>query len=190
MWAGPHRVCAARFNHRHCRRAGASGTWRSTGKRVHRSGNTGLRPVGPGLSNCHTMSVEFMTTTSIIALSVAAAACVTDLRSRRIPNVLTLGAALAAMVFAGVSGGWAALLSAGAGWVVGAAVFFLPFALGGLGAGDVKLLAALGAWLGPHDAIWVALYTGIAGGIGALIVAAANGYLKQALTNVKLLLIH
>lgn len=131
-----------------------------------------------------------MTLTSVIVLFVAVAACVTDLRSRRIPNLLTFGAAIAAIVFAGISGGWSALLFACAGWIVGAAVFFLPFALGGLGAGDVKLLAALGAWLGPYDAIWVALYAGVAGAIASVVVAAANGYLKTALTNVYLLLMH
>jgi prepilin peptidase CpaA len=131
-----------------------------------------------------------MTLTSVIVLSVAAAACVTDLRSRRIPNVLTFGAAIAALVFAGVTGGWSALFLACGGWIVGAAIFFLPFALGGLGGGDVKLLAALGAWLGPHDALWLGLYTGTVGGIAALVVALANGYLKQALTNIWSLFIH
>ena len=43
------------------------------------------------------------------------------------------------------------------GWLLGAALFFLIFALRGMGAGDVKLLAAVGAWLGPAQVIWVAL---------------------------------
>jgi prepilin peptidase CpaA len=76
------------------------------------------------------------------------------------------------------------------GWIVGAAIFFVPFALGGLGAGDVKLLAALGAWVGPTDALWIALYTGIAGGVLALVVASLTGYLRQALSNIWLLLSH
>jgi prepilin peptidase CpaA len=62
--------------------------------------------------------------------------------------------------------------------------FFLPFfALGGLGAGDVKLLAAVGACLGPLAAVWVALYTSIAGGVMALAVASYSGYLRQAFVN-------
>jgi prepilin peptidase CpaA len=80
--------------------------------------------------------------------------------------------------------------TAAAGWLVGAAVFFIPFALGGLGAGDVKLMAALGAWLGPADALWLGVYTAIAGGAAALIVALAHGYMRQALSNVWLLLTH
>ncbi len=131
-----------------------------------------------------------MKTTYVIALILAGVACVTDLKSGRIPNVLTFGGALAALVFHGITGRGDGLLVACGGWVVGVAVFFAPFALGGLGAGDVKLLAALGAWLGPADAVWLALYAGVAGGVIALSVALARGYLRQALANIRLLLTH
>ena len=77
-----------------------------------------------------------------------------------------------------------------AGCLVGGAIFFLPFALGGLGGGDVKLLAALGAWAGPADALWIALYSGVAGGVLAIVTALANGYLRTALANVSRLLVH
>ena len=129
-----------------------------------------------------------MTTAHIAALLVAGVACVSDLRTRRIPNVLTFGAAAAAVIFhvwtSGLDGGLASL----GGLVVGAALMFVLYTLGGMGAGDVKLLAALGAWLGPTDAVWMVLYTGIAGGVIALIVAAAHGYLGQAYRNIRALL--
>jgi prepilin peptidase CpaA len=125
-----------------------------------------------------------------IALSVGFVACITDVKSRRIPNVLTFGAALAGVVYHGVNAQTSGLVHALTGWLVGAAVFFVPFALGGLGGGDVKLLAALGAWVGPADALWMALYTGLAGGVLAVVVAARRGYLRKALSNVWLLLSH
>jgi prepilin peptidase CpaA len=131
-----------------------------------------------------------VTTSSAVALLVSTAACITDLRSRRIPNVLTFGGAAAALGFHLVTGGPAGLLQAGLGWVVGAAVFFIPFALGGMGGGDIKLLAALGAWLGPIPALWMAAYTGMAGAIMAILVATAHGYLGKAVKNVGLLLTH
>jgi prepilin peptidase CpaA len=131
-----------------------------------------------------------MNTTYLVALLVSFGACVTDVRSRRIPNVLTLGASASAMAFHTLNGHGPGLLLSVEGWFVGAAIFFVPFALGGLGAGDVKLLAALGAWVGPTDALWIALYTGIAGGILALVVASFTGYLGQALSNIWLLLSH
>jgi prepilin peptidase CpaA len=101
---------------------------------------------------------------------------------------LTFGASIAAVVFHAVWGN--GVLSCAEGWAVGVAAFIIPFALGGLGAGDIKLLAALGAWLGPYQAIWLALYTGMAGGVLAFFVAVFNGYLGQALSNVRLLLTH
>ena len=73
----------------------------------------------------------------------------TDIRTRRIPNVLTFGATIAALVFHGSTAGTSGLATSVGGWMVGAALFLPVFALRGMGAGDVKLLAAVGAWLGP-----------------------------------------
>jgi len=131
-----------------------------------------------------------MTSVHICTLTIAGTACVTDLRTRRIPNILTFGAALAGLLFQFATGGVEALGQAALGWLLGAIVFLLPFALGGLGGGDVKLIAALGAWLGPVDAVWLVLYTGVAGGVMALGVSAVYGYLGTAVQNVKLLLSH
>ena len=126
----------------------------------------------------------------LAALTISVVACVTDLRSRRIPNVLTFGAAIAGLLYHLATGGVGALGPSVLGWLVGALVFIVPFALGGLGGGDVKLLAALGSWLGPVEALWLALYTGVAGAAMCLVVSAAYGYLGTALRNVWLLLCH
>jgi prepilin peptidase CpaA len=124
------------------------------------------------------------------ALSIAIVGCACDLRSRRIPNVLTFGAAVTGLAYHGYTGGAGAFGQSALGWLVGALVFIVPFALGGLGGGDVKLVAALGAWIGPADAIWLALYTAVAGGVMAIAVSVAHGYLRTALGNVRLLLCH
>lgn len=126
----------------------------------------------------------------MVGFVIAALACGIDVRTRRIPNWLTFGAAISGLAYHASAAGAAGVANAGAGWVAGAAIFFLPFALGGLGAGDVKLVAALGAWFGLADAVWLALYTGIAGGIVALVAAFLHGYLRQALSNIRLLLMH
>lgn len=126
--------------------------------------------------------------TATMALGVALTACVTDVRSRRIPNVLTLGGAAAALVFHAVTAEGAGIGTAAMGWLVGTAVFLPFFLLGGMGAGDVKLMAALGAWLGPAEAFAIAIYASLAGGVLALGVALATGYLRTALRNVGRLL--
>ncbi|MGH9172892.1 MAG: A24 family peptidase [Vicinamibacterales bacterium] len=131
-----------------------------------------------------------MTLFQSVAMVVATSAVVWDLSTRRIPNVLTFGAALLAFVTHGSLDGWSALGMSLGGWAVGVAFFFPLFALGGMGGGDVKLLGAIGAWLGPIPVIWVALFSGIAGGIMGLVVAGFSGYLKQAFRNVWGLLLY
>lgn len=123
------------------------------------------------------------------ALVVAAIACVTDLYRRRVPNILTFGGAAAAIVYHLLASGVSGLLDATGGWLVGVAVFLPLFLLRGMGAGDVKLLAALGAWVGPRDIVWVAAYTAIAGGIMAIAVSAWHGQLRHSLQRVGVLLL-
>jgi prepilin peptidase CpaA len=131
-----------------------------------------------------------MTSFHLIALGVAVVAAGWDVATRRIPNALTFGAALVAFAAHAWIGGWPGAAAALAGWAVGVALFFPIFALGGMGAGDVKLLGAVGAWLGPLAAVWVALYSGIAGGALGVIAAFYSGYLGQAITNVSSLLMY
>ena len=120
----------------------------------------------------------------IPVLAIAAAACITDVTTRRIPNVLTFGAAAAALLVRGVLFGASGVFDAGAGWVTGFIILFPLFFVRGLGAGDVKLVAALGAWMGPIDALWLALYTAVAGGLIGVGYAMSRGYLRTAVANI------
>ena len=118
--------------------------------------------------------------TAIVAIGMGAAAVI-DLRTRRIPNILTatlaaIGIGLAAAGFGRVGLG-AALL----GCLLGLAFMMPGHIFGATGAGDVKLLAAAGALLGPKDTIYAFLYTAIAGGVLALVVAVARRRLSQTL---------
>jgi prepilin peptidase CpaA len=127
--------------------------------------------------------LDTLTFAQFVSLMIAAVACVADVRTRRIPNVLTFGAAALGFGFHGLTGGLTGLGSALAGWAIGTALFLPIFALRGMGGGDIKLLGGIGAWLGPADALFVGLYGAIAGGVLALTVAVARGYLRTALSN-------
>jgi prepilin peptidase CpaA len=100
-----------------------------------------------------------------------------DLKTRRIPNYLTLGTAVAGLAYNCMSQGLPGLVNGILGMLLGFACLILPYLWGGMGAGDVKALAALGAWLGPKLTLFLFCYMGIAGGVIALGYLAWKGSL-------------
>lgn len=89
-----------------------------------------------------------------------------DYRYRRIPNQLTVGLALFGLIINLLQGN---ILASIYGLLLGGLLLIIPFALRGIGAGDVKLLAAVGAVLGPQLVLVVFLYGAIVGGGFALL---------------------
>jgi len=103
------------------------------------------------------------------AMLLVLAAAATDLHSRRIPNWLTFGAWLLALpVLMATTGALAGALAWTAGWLTGLAMFLPIYVLRGMAAGDVKLMAAVGAWLGAGMAFEIALAAFVLGGAWAL----------------------
>lgn len=98
---------------------------------------------------------------------VGTIAVFSDLKYRKIPNWLTFPAMLLGIILNLVINDQAWYFSI-YGLLAGFLMFLLPFMLGGVGAGDVKLLMALGAFLGIKTTVWVGLYGGIAGGVLSL----------------------
>ena len=103
-----------------------------------------------------------------LLLSLGMAGC--DLKTRRIPNYLTLGGALGGLGFQLGYHGLPGLLDGLAGLGLGFILLLGPYLLGGMGAGDVKASAALGAWLGLWRAFSLFVYMGLAGGLIILVV--------------------
>jgi prepilin peptidase CpaA len=116
----------------------------------------------------------------LAALLLTAAAW--DIRARRIPNALTLAAVLAGLAGNGWRGGWPGLAWSGEGLAL-AAPLLLPYAVRALGAGDVKLLGAVGALMGPVFLLWTLLGTALAGGLLALAWAASRRALGGTVRN-------
>lgn len=103
----------------------------------------------------------------LLATTVTVAA-ITDLLYLRVPNWLTLPMALLAIGLHVASAGVAGLSISVGGLLTGFALLIGLYALGGTGAGDVKLLATVGAFVGPQRVISIFLYTAVLGGIYAL----------------------
>lgn len=112
-------------------------------------------------------------------LVVVAIATYTDLRSRRIPNWLVLPFLLVGFGVSGFFYGGHGLLHSLGGIALGGFLFGVLALLGGMGMGDMKLCAAIGAWLWSQQLILALVLTGIAGGIMALIWAALGGFLGE-----------
>lgn len=111
------------------------------------------------------------------AVSAAGVAAVADLRTRRIPNWLTFGSLALGILLNTWLHGLEGLLAALAGAALGMGLLLPFYALGVLGAGDVKLMGGLGAVLGPQSLVSVAIYGAIAGGLMSLVILALNGRL-------------
>jgi prepilin peptidase CpaA len=100
-----------------------------------------------------------------------AAAVVIDLRSRRIPNLLTAAMAVLGVGLAATGSSGLTVAASMGGMVLGLLLMLPGHALGATGAGDVKLMAAVGAIVGPGLVLPAFLFTCIAGGVLAVVVA-------------------
>lgn len=113
-----------------------------------------------------------------------------DVKSRRVPNLLTGPAILLGLLLHLVLGGWNDLASSAAAGLFCGLVFLIFYLAGGMGAGDVKLIAAVGCLCGLHNVAFLLALTGFAGGVMALCLALARGRLKQTFVNVGTLVSH
>ena len=95
-------------------------------------------------------------------------ATMTDVYTHRIPNVLLALSLFLASVFGTAVGGFAGLLATLAGACVGLTMLVPLYVVGGIAAGDVKLLAVVGAYLGPAGAFFAGLFTFVAGAVMGL----------------------
>lgn len=86
-----------------------------------------------------------------------------DMKTKRVPNYLTFGSAAAGLIYQGWSHGWPGVADGFLGMGLGFALLIFFYWKGGLGAGDVKALAALGAWLGPRQTIYLFIFMAISG---------------------------
>jgi prepilin peptidase CpaA len=125
------------------------------------------------------------TVVELVLLALVTAAAVVDLARRRIPNMLLLAGWAAAMplhLMAPQPG--TALLSGLAGALCGLLIFLPLYLLRGMAAGDVKMMATVGLFVGPYDALVVAVVTWCVGGVMALAIIIGKQRMRHAFANV------
>jgi prepilin peptidase CpaA len=125
----------------------------------------------------------------LVLAAVLAIAAFSDWRERKIPNLLVYPAMLVGLGYHSSLNGWDGLLFSLSGLCAGLGILLVPHLLGGMGAGDVKLMAAVGSFIGAMGVFLSFIYTALAGGIYAIIVLILNresfkGFLKQQYQNV------
>ena len=125
-----------------------------------------------------------------LALLCSLCACITDVRERRIPNVLSGAAILVGLLLHTCLDGWHGLVSSSAAGTAACALFFIFYLAGGMGAGDVKLMAAIGCVNGLASLQTVLLATIFSGGMIALALAVRRGKVLRTLRNVGSIAIH
>lgn len=106
-----------------------------------------------------------------------------DGRQLRVPNWLTYPMLLSGLVYGTAVGGWIGLEHSLVGMVVGLACLLPLYSVGGMGAGDVKLMAAMGAWVGASTTWYAFCVSVVVGAIMAVIMAAYRGKLGHHYQN-------
>jgi len=120
---------------------------------------------------------------AMLAVAVAGYAAFTDVKARRIPNRLTYPAALLGLGLQTALHGWRGLLLSAAGGLLFGGVFMLFHIVRAMGAGDVKLAAALGCMAGLAASPRLMFATALAGGVLAMVFIVASGRIVETLRN-------
>jgi prepilin peptidase CpaA len=116
-------------------------------------------------------------------ICVCSAAAVWDVLYRRIPNYLTIPALLAGLLWAGATGGWEGSGQAFVASLLMGLPFVVMFVLALGGAGDAKLMAAVGAWLGVRDGLSALIWVVICGGLIGIVFALVRKRLPDVFRN-------
>ncbi len=121
----------------------------------------------------------------VVLIVLVLAAAVYDVRYRRIPNWISVsGAVIGLALNTFLYRGWSGLLFSLKGLLLGFGLYFVLYALRAMGAGDVKLMGAVGSLVGWQDWLAIFLVTALVGGIMALIVVISRGRFQKTIWNV------
>ena len=123
----------------------------------------------------------------VIAFAAASVAAVTDVVEFRVRNALTLPLMAAGLIYHSAVSGWTGLSTSFLGLLFGLGVLIVPWLLGLMGAGDVKLLAGVGAWLGLSGALIAFVVASVAAGLYAVLLIVYRGKIRESLLTLKVI---
>jgi len=132
------------------------------------------------------MVLGFPVDSSVVLIAVAITA-VTDVWKFKVYNALTLPLLCSGIIYHGVKGGPAELTVSLLGALFGFGVLLAFYVMGGMGAGDVKLMAAVGAWLGIPQTFYVFIASSLAAGVYGLCLVFAKGKAGETWLNLQIL---
>lgn len=124
----------------------------------------------------------------ILLILLVLTASIVDVRKQRIPNWLTIAGVITAIALNTFLFETEGLWYSTEGLLVAFAVYFVLYLLRGMGAGDVKLMAAVGAAVGWRNWLGILFLTAIIGGVAALVLAVSKGRVRKTFRNMWLLL--
>jgi prepilin peptidase CpaA len=129
-----------------------------------------------------------VTALEVILMCLVAQAAVTDLATRRIPNILVLSGLALSMILHLLGGrDWAPASQWLAGILTGFFLFLPLYLLRGMAAGDVKLMAMVGAFVGPAAALHIGALAYVIGGAMGLLMLIGSGRWRESWTNIVLI---
>lgn len=115
----------------------------------------------------------------VVLSALLLGAVIYDIASHRLPNYFLLLGLVVGVAWQVSVAGWVGVVSAAAGLATGFALFLPFYALGGMAAGDVKLMAVVGCFLGAAGVLWAASYSLIAGAVLGVIYLFCKGHLSR-----------
>jgi prepilin peptidase CpaA len=136
------------------------------------------------------MNVGYWEMTLVLLIPGILYASWIDYAQKRVPNWLNAALAAAGLIMQGIFCGWYQHGVGGVGWgllglLVGFGLLIVPWLMHGMGAGDVKLMAAIGCWLGPWLTFLCFAAGAVIGGVAAVVMIYTSGRTVHALTNLQ-----
>lgn len=134
--------------------------------------------------------IEWSTATGAsfsVVVTALIAAAITDIREFKVYNALTFPLVIGGVLVSAMAPWGQGLESSLTGAAIGFGLLFLPFLTGGIGAGDLKLMAGVGAWLGPHTTLLIFVVSGLAAGVYAVVAMTLHGSFREHMLRLRVM---